>query len=194
MDKFKKPYNSSRSRGPSRPSFGAPTERPKFGYSGGDFQHKPPMKKYDAVCSTCGKRCEVPFRPDGSRPVYCTDCFGAPHDAHTDGSKSKFPSRDFSARPSYGPPAGGKSLADLERQIGAMNTKIDTMLRILETMHPRIENAAPASFVAASAPVKNEPAFPVPANVTAPRKFAKKTSSARPAKKFTGKPRTMKRK
>jgi len=194
MDKFKKPYNSSRSRGPSRPSFGAPTERPKFGYSGGDFQHKPPMKKYDAICSTCGKRCEVPFRPDGSRPVYCTDCFGAPHDASS--SKGKFPSRDFSsARPSFAPPAGGKSLADLERQIGAMNTKIDTMLRILETMpqsHPAAMSVAPVSF--ASAPVKNESAFPVPANVTAPRKFVKKTSPARPAKKFTGKPRTMKRK
>jgi hypothetical protein len=76
-----------------------------------------------------------------------------------------------------------------------MNTKIDTMLRILETMpqsHPAAMSVAPVSF--ASAPVKNESAFPVPANVTAPRKFVKKTSPARPAKKFTGKPRTMKRK
>jgi CxxC-x17-CxxC domain-containing protein len=188
MDKFKKPYNSSRSRGPSRPSFGGSAPRPKFGYSGGDFQNKPPMKKYDAVCSTCGKRCEVPFRPESGRPVYCVECFGAPHDAHA-GNGGKFPSRDFSARPSYAPPVGGgKSVADLERQIGAMNTKIDTMLRILETMpqpHPAAASVAPAGFV---------PAFPVPENVTAPRKFVKKVSPVRPAKRFTGKPRTMKRK
>jgi CxxC-x17-CxxC domain-containing protein len=193
MDKFKKPYNSSRSRGPSRPSFGSPAPRPKFGYGGGDFQSKPPMKKYDAVCSTCGKRCEVPFRPESGRPVYCVECFGAPHDARAS-SKGKFPSRDFSARPSYTPPAtGGKSIYDLERQIGAMNTKIDTMLRILESMpqsHPAAASVASTSFV--SAPVESKSTFPVPANVTAPKKFTAKKSS--PAKKFVKKPGVTKRK
>ncbi|HLC52591.1 MAG TPA: CxxC-x17-CxxC domain-containing protein [Candidatus Nanoarchaeia archaeon] len=28
-----------------------------------------------AVCSACGERCEVPFRPTLSKPVYCNDCF-----------------------------------------------------------------------------------------------------------------------
>jgi CxxC-x17-CxxC domain-containing protein len=23
----------------------------------------------------CGKTCQVPFKPDGSRPVYCSDCY-----------------------------------------------------------------------------------------------------------------------
>jgi CxxC-x17-CxxC domain-containing protein len=26
-------------------------------------------------CSECGKETEVPFQPDGSRPVYCRDCY-----------------------------------------------------------------------------------------------------------------------
>jgi CxxC-x17-CxxC domain-containing protein len=26
-------------------------------------------------CSDCGKETEVPFVPDGERPVYCRDCF-----------------------------------------------------------------------------------------------------------------------
>jgi len=30
---------------------------------------------YRAVCADCGKECEVPFEPDGSRPVYCKDCY-----------------------------------------------------------------------------------------------------------------------
>lgn len=29
-----------------------------------------------AVCSECGRECEVPFRPTGDKPVYCNDCFG----------------------------------------------------------------------------------------------------------------------
>ena len=26
-------------------------------------------------CSECGKETEVPFKPDGDRPVYCRDCY-----------------------------------------------------------------------------------------------------------------------
>lgn len=28
-----------------------------------------------ATCDSCGKSCEVPFRPTGNKPVYCRDCF-----------------------------------------------------------------------------------------------------------------------
>lgn len=28
-----------------------------------------------AVCATCGNSCEVPFKPNGSKPIYCRDCF-----------------------------------------------------------------------------------------------------------------------
>ncbi len=30
---------------------------------------------HQATCATCGKSCEVPFRPTGSKPIYCSDCF-----------------------------------------------------------------------------------------------------------------------
>jgi len=30
---------------------------------------------HKVTCSDCGKETEVPFRPDGSKPVYCSDCF-----------------------------------------------------------------------------------------------------------------------
>ncbi len=30
---------------------------------------------FAAVCSECGKETQVPFRPSGDRPVYCSDCF-----------------------------------------------------------------------------------------------------------------------
>ena len=28
-----------------------------------------------ATCSACGKEARVPFQPNGSKPVYCSDCF-----------------------------------------------------------------------------------------------------------------------
>ncbi len=32
-------------------------------------------EEYDAVCAECGKKCKVPFKPSGDRPVYCQECY-----------------------------------------------------------------------------------------------------------------------
>lgn len=40
---------------------------------GSGFGEKKTM--YRATCSQCGKSCEVPFKPNGSKPVFCSDCF-----------------------------------------------------------------------------------------------------------------------
>ncbi|MFA4827334.1 MAG: CxxC-x17-CxxC domain-containing protein [Candidatus Shapirobacteria bacterium] len=32
-------------------------------------------KMYPATCHECGRDCQVPFFPDGSKPVYCSSCF-----------------------------------------------------------------------------------------------------------------------
>ncbi len=53
----------------------------------GDFRHerKPfrrdsgPHQMHKAICSECGKECEVPFKPTEGRPVYCRDCFMKKH-------------------------------------------------------------------------------------------------------------------
>jgi ATP-dependent RNA helicase DeaD len=34
-----------------------------------------PSGRTEIVCSECGQTSEVPFRPDPTRPVYCSDCF-----------------------------------------------------------------------------------------------------------------------
>lgn len=45
----------------------------RSGSFGGRGSDRPEM--YKATCARCGKECEVPFRPIGSKPVYCRDCF-----------------------------------------------------------------------------------------------------------------------
>ena len=42
--------------------------------SGGRFDG-PPREMHKVTCAECGKETEVPFKPDGSRPVYCKDCY-----------------------------------------------------------------------------------------------------------------------
>jgi len=34
-----------------------------------------PREIHKAVCADCGQECEVPSKPDPSRPVYCRECW-----------------------------------------------------------------------------------------------------------------------
>jgi CxxC-x17-CxxC domain-containing protein len=44
-------------------------------YGGGGSYARGPRELFDATCARCGKETQVPFRPTGARPVYCSDCF-----------------------------------------------------------------------------------------------------------------------
>lgn len=48
---------------------------------------KPTMHK--VICSECGKDCEVPFKPTGDKPVFCSDCFRSKKDAEPRGFSKK---------------------------------------------------------------------------------------------------------
>jgi len=45
------------------------------GYGDRRGSDRPPRELHDVTCSDCGQKTQVPFKPDGSRPVYCRDCF-----------------------------------------------------------------------------------------------------------------------
>jgi CxxC-x17-CxxC domain-containing protein len=34
-----------------------------------------PREYFTAVCAECGQEAQLPFKPRGDRPVYCSDCF-----------------------------------------------------------------------------------------------------------------------
>ena len=42
---------------------------------GGYGRSERPM--FDAICSECGVRTQVPFEPSGDKPVYCKECYQA---------------------------------------------------------------------------------------------------------------------
>lgn len=50
---------------------------------------------FEATCTDCGKRTVVPFRPDGTRPIYCKKCrkerFGPKVPSNTEGPKRSLP-------------------------------------------------------------------------------------------------------
>ncbi len=91
---------------------------------------------FDAVCSGCGKDCKVPFRPNGSKPVYCTNCFkregNTTNRTFNGGSSYSKPSfRDAREQRSAPPSAGGDS-RELQEQLRVINSKLDAILRAMD--------------------------------------------------------------
>jgi CxxC-x17-CxxC domain-containing protein len=83
MADFKR--NSSRGRDTrgaprGRPRGDSSRGRPSFrdggrGGRGRDNDRGGKLEFTKVTCSSCGKACEVPFKPSSNKPVYCSDCF-----------------------------------------------------------------------------------------------------------------------
>lgn len=104
--------------------------RPSFGGGRSDRGSRP-MQMFTAVCADCHKECEVPFRPDGRKPVYCSDCFGS----HRDSGPANFGKKDFSPRPFPRNEAGaqsGPNLGELKSQIDRLSSKLDKVIEMLQ--------------------------------------------------------------
>lgn len=119
----------------------------RFGGDRGGFGGKPSFNRGDrgdrgdapmfkATCASCGKPCEVPFRPSGDRPVYCRDCFAknAPQGG------DRFAKKDFAPRAPFKPREDAGS-ADVRRTLETIVTKLDKLISVME------RNARPAEVV-----------------------------------------------
>ena len=88
------------------------------------------------------KNCEVPFRPSGEKPVYCSDCFrkeengggGREQRSSFGGGRDRERSFDRSSeRQSYlkSPFADNEGL---KKQLSEMNSKLDRLINAIEGM------------------------------------------------------------
>ena len=109
-------------------------------------------RMYDAVCSSCGKDCQLPFRPSGDRPVYCSDCFSKTNGSEPRRSFDRNDRRDD--RGGNRPPfrkfdnnGSGKSLRKL--QFEALDAKLDRIINLLSA-----NNTVVTQPVVAPAPKK----------------------------------------
>lgn len=114
----------------------------KFGGSRPSFGSREPWKRddrgmdrpesFDATCASCGKDCRVPFRPNGRKPVYCSNCFvkdgeSAPK-RFGDSSFEKPSFRDRESRPSS---TAGMDTRRIEEALRTVNLKLDTIMKLL---------------------------------------------------------------
>lgn len=99
------------------------------GFSGGRSfggRSDGPKQMFPAVCGKCGDACQVPFRPSGDRPVFCSNCFkeqGGGND------RPRFAPKRFDGG---NRDAGARASApDYSAQFASLNVKLDKILSIL---------------------------------------------------------------
>lgn len=149
-------YSDKRSNGGSRfgggDSYPRRESRDRGGFGGGRGGDREDRPSFEAICAKCDKPCRVPFRPTGSKPVLCKNCF-----EQDGGNKPSF--RD---RGSFGGDRGGfgggrdrdfrsdrsdrpvtRTLGDrdnkpskLEEQLTRVEAKLDTLLAKLGATAP----------------------------------------------------------
>jgi len=119
---------------------------------GGDRNRERP-EMHTAICSSCGKECQLPFRPSGDRPVYCSDCFAKTNGAEPRRNFDRNDRRDDrgGSRPpfrKFDNDTSGKSLRKL--QFEALDAKLDKILNLLSANN----NTVVAKPVVVPAPKK----------------------------------------
>jgi len=89
---------------------------------------------HNATCAGCSKACQVPFKPNGMKPVFCKDCF-----EKNGGQVTK---REFGPKPyspnarSFAPDSRAFSAPEKNNEqtklLEALNQKLDKLISIAE--------------------------------------------------------------
>ena len=91
---------------------------------------------HDAVCDECGKDCQVPFKPSGGKPVFCSECFEKKGGGRGDNRSS----RRSSYKPRFNDRSSGRSsqrnvsspdFSQLTKNVEILNNKLDTIITLL---------------------------------------------------------------
>ncbi len=164
-------------------SFGGDYNKKPWESKGGKSFNNDDREMFQAICSGCGKSCQVPFRPSSGKPVFCDECF-------TKTRNSDGPSRS-DARPSYNDrgskPATTSSTSNtdvLARQMQVISGKLDTLIDLMSKNTQSTKQVSTPVVVAA----KKE-AAPNPELKAAVKKAVKvaKVATKAPAKKVVKK-------
>lgn len=117
------------------------------GRSGGDrFGRRDTMKPmmHDAICAECGNSCQVPFRPSGDRPIYCSKCFESKRSGDDDSRRSdrrNFERPNFEERRMQSTISCdcGKASAHHNKQLIEQLTNINAKLDvIINALNPKV--------------------------------------------------------
>jgi CxxC-x17-CxxC domain-containing protein len=140
----------------------------KFGGGRGGFDRDKTM--FTAICASCGASCQVPFKPNGKKPVYCKNCFGGQEHRPSE-FKPSFDRKSFGGRDTYRAPESRTAdrSDQLQRQIEALGSKLDKVIDLIKGMKVPSAPMAPAAVEVMPGEMKKAPKKPA-------KKVAKKTA------------------
>ena len=109
------------------------------GQRGSDNRNRGPVTMHQAICDQCGDSCEVPFRPTGEKPIYCSTCFGGKNEDRGNRGGGRFSSKKFnsykpSAKTNFGGNASIGNNDELKQQLVILNAKMDQLVKAIEAM------------------------------------------------------------
>ncbi len=93
----------------------------------GDRDDRGFKKMFSATCATCNSQCEVPFKPNGRKPVLCSNCFGK----EGGGSERRFERSDRGNRFERSESPRGTPSSMSSDQFRILNEKLDAIIRHL---------------------------------------------------------------
>jgi len=112
-------------------------DSPRKNFGGGDSRK---FSLHDAVCDKCGKNCQVPFRPSGDRPIFCSECFERKDGG---GDRNRFNRNDSRGgrnsdnrganRPPQQSNMADQAISRLVEKIATLNTRLDTIIDLLSS-------------------------------------------------------------
>lgn len=113
-------------RGNNRFGGGRGFRRPSFGKR--DFSDR---QMHQATCSKCGADCELPFRPTGERPVFCSKCFE--NNRHSDSRRfeEKNTGNRYNNYENKNENRSENNNEQLKKQFETLNWKLDKILKII---------------------------------------------------------------
>lgn len=94
-----------------------------FGNRGRDSGRRAEM--HDVICDKCKRECQVPFKPTGDKPVFCSDCFRKDGD-----SRNSFENRRES---SVGTNGNSEQFARIE-------AKLDKIIKVLQELEMDVDD------------------------------------------------------
>ncbi|MES2215751.1 MAG: CxxC-x17-CxxC domain-containing protein [Patescibacteria group bacterium] len=113
-----------------------------FGNKGG-FD-KGPREMFKTDCAKCGNVCEVPFRPNGTKPVYCNNCF-----VRDSSGDDRGPRRDFAPHPTFQDAPkpqvrDDQAFKDLKAELRGVNERLDRVISLMTVAAtaPKVEKVS----------------------------------------------------
>ena len=159
-----------------------------------DRGSRPPMQMHKATCDKCGKECEVPFRPTGDKPVFCSNCFersgGGESRPRFDGGGRFDRKPSFDRRPSFDRGAGGDrggrsdagaGLGQVKTELVGLNAKLDKIIGLLSAGAPVVKTE-PKKEVSIKEALRQAQGEPI-AKATKPAKKTIKKATKKTTKK-----------